>query len=123
MPHRAIAAKELGALMSVLSHPHRLQIIEGLRGGEQDVNALQTLLGISHSGVSQHLSLLRAHRLVSERRAGRHVFYRLRRPELAAWLITGLDYLEDAPEELKDALARARALWSGADAGEAGGQR
>lgn len=51
-----------------------------MRDGEGDVKSIQAVLGITHSGVSQHLMTFRAHRLVSE---CRQVFYRLRQPELA----------------------------------------
>lgn len=86
MPHRVLVAKELAELLGVLAHPNRIRITEELRDGERDVNSLQAALGSSHPGVSQHLMLLRLHCLVSERRQGRQVFYRLRQPELAAWL-------------------------------------
>lgn len=114
MPVRKIVAKELAALLGVLSHPARLQIVEELGEGECDVNALATTLGIAPSGVSQHLALLRAHRLVAERRDGRHVYYRLRRPELAAWLAAGLDFIGEPAEDLADLpdqVRAARALW------------
>lgn len=94
MPGRAIIAKELAALLGALAHPHRIRIIEELGGGECDVNTLQRELGISHSGVSQNLAVLRAHRLVVERREGRRVIYRLAHPDLADWLVRGLDFLE-----------------------------
>jgi DNA-binding transcriptional ArsR family regulator len=114
MPHRSLVAKELGALLSVVSHPRRLQIIEELQGDERDVNALQLALGISHSGVSQHLAVLRAHRMVMERREGRHVFYRLCQPGLAGWLVQGLDFIEahygDA-DAIHNAVASAKAAW------------
>jgi DNA-binding transcriptional ArsR family regulator len=117
MPHRAIVAKELAELMAALSHPGRVRIVEELRDGERDVNALQEALQISHSGVSQHLAVLRAHRLVIERREGRHVFYRLRQPGLAAWLTDTMRFLEGetaAAEDLRRAIKKARAIWSGA---------
>ena len=116
MPFRSLAARQLGELLGVLAHPHRLRIIEELRAGERDVNALQAALGISHSGVSQHLGLLRAHRLVAERRAGRHVYYHLRQPALAAWLLHGLEFVAGQACDsaaVQAAVAHARALWSG----------
>lgn len=115
MPFRTIVTREFGALLGVLSHPIRLQIVEELNAGELDVNALQACLGISHSGVSQHLALLRAHRVVAERRDGRRVIYRLRQPELAGWLIGGLRFLEGASgeaDELRSAVESARAHWA-----------
>ncbi len=116
MPHRAVVAKELADLLGALSHPGRVRIVEELRDGERDVNALQVALGISHSGVSQHLAVLRAHRLVAERREGRHVFYRLRQPELATWLADAMRFLEGetaAAEDLRRAIKKVRAAWTG----------
>lgn len=102
--------------MGVLSHPHRIRIIEELRDGEHDVNSLQEALGISHSGVSQHLMLLRANRLVSERREGRRVFYHLRQPELAGWLLEATRFLEKGTveaDELRKAIGKTRQEWAG----------
>src|SRR5689334_21908851 len=94
MPHRALVSKELADFLGILAHPHRIRIIEELRGGEHDVNSLQEALGISHSGVSQHLMVLRANRFVSERKEGRHDFYHLRQPEIAGWLLAATRFLE-----------------------------
>jgi DNA-binding transcriptional ArsR family regulator len=115
MPHRALVTKELAEFLGVLSHPHRIRIIEELRDGEQDVNSLQEALGISHSGVSQHLMVLRANRLVSERREGRHVFYQLRQPEMARWLLDATGFLEQGSAdaaELRKAIGKARKDWA-----------
>ena len=116
MPHRVLVLKELADLLGVLSHPHRLRIIEELRDGEHDVNSLQAALQISHSGVSQHLMLLRANRLVSERREGRHVYYHLPQPEIAVWLMEATNFLEQGTvdaNELRKAIGKARKDWSG----------
>ena len=115
MPHRVLVAKELGDFLGVLSHPIRIRIIEELREAERDVNSLQDALGISHSGVSQHLMILRSHRLVSERREGRRVFYRLRQPEIAAWLMDAMRFLEQkttAAMELQKAIEKTRKGWA-----------
>ena len=115
MPHRVLVTKELADFLGVLAHPHRIRIIEELRGGERDVNSLQEALGISHSGVSQHLMLLRANRLVSERRQGRRVFYQLRQPEIARWLLEATRFLEQgtaAAEQLRAAIDKTRQEWA-----------
>ena len=115
MPHRALVTKELAEFLGVLSHPHRIRIIEELRDGERDVNSLQEALGISHSGVSQHLMVLRSHRLVSERRQGRQVFYQLRQPEIACWLMEATRFLENetvAAGELRKAIDKTRKSWA-----------
>lgn len=115
MPHRNVALREFAELLGAFAHPQRTRIIIELREGERDVNSLQELLGISHSGVSQNLSVLRAHHIVQERRDGRHVFYSLTRPALADWLIQGLEFLEADyahSEQVKDALAAVRGDWT-----------
>lgn len=115
MPHRMLVAKGLGELLGVLSHPHRIRIIEELRNAELDVNSLQKALEISHSGVSQHLMVLRSHRLVFERREGRRVFYRLSQPDIAAWLMDATRFLERetaAAVELREAIHKSRQGWA-----------
>lgn len=115
MPFRSVISKELATLLGVLSHHHRIRIVEELRGRELDVNSLQAILQVSHSGVSQHLSILRSHRLVKERREGRHVFYQLSQPELAGWLLDGLRFLGGSvteADEMHKALEETRTAWS-----------
>ena len=115
MPHRLLVTRELAALFAVLGHPHRIRIIEELRDGECNVNSLQNSLGISHCGVSQQLMLLRAHRLVLEQRRGRQVFYRLRQPEIASWLMDATQFLEQesaVADELREAIKKTRRVWA-----------
>jgi DNA-binding transcriptional ArsR family regulator len=109
-----LVTKELAALFAVLGHPHRIRIVEELRASERDVKSLQDALGISHSGASQHLMVLRAHRIVSERREGRHVLYRLRQPEMASWLLDATQFLEQESEalELREAIRKTRRAWA-----------
>ena len=115
MPFRGIVSRSMAELLGVLAHPQRLRIVEELGKGEMDVNSLAQLLEISPSAASQHLAQLRAHRVVAERRAGRHVWYRLRDPDLATWLLDGLHLLEhdaEASKQMKQHIKRARAAWS-----------
>lgn len=115
MPFRKIVLKELSDLLKSLAHPHRLQIVEELGAGEIDVHTLQEALGISHSNVSQHLAILRAHRIVAERREGRSVFYHLKHPELALWLLEALRFVEEeqsSASEIRRAIDSARELWT-----------
>lgn len=114
MPHRHLVAKELGQLFAVFSHPDRIRIIEELRDGERDVNALQAALDVTHSRTSQNLAILRAHRLVAERREGRHVYYRLVNPDMARWVLDGLKFIEAdlaQVERRRTAIEEVRQLW------------
>lgn len=115
MPTRTIAARELAKFFGLFSHPDRVRIVEELREGERDVNALQEALGVSHSRTSQNLAILRTNRVVAERRDGRHVFYRLTHPEVADWVLGGLRFVEaDLADVVQRRLAieAARQVWN-----------
>lgn len=64
-------------MFRVLGHPARVRIIELLRDGERSVGSLQGALGLDSSGTSQHLAQLHKHGLVSGRRDGTTVYYRV----------------------------------------------
>lgn len=113
MPSRSLVARDLAELMKVLAHPDRIRLIEELRINERDVSGIADKLNISGSRVSQHLSLLRAHRLVEDRREGRSHFYRLAQPALASWIIEALDFV-DVRNRADDGrhIDTARRLWT-----------
>lgn len=115
MSESAIANKQLAVLLGVLGHPLRIRIIEELRRGACDVNTLRSSLDVAHSGVSQHLAVLRTHRIVIERREGRRVIYRLAEPSLADWLLEGFRFLETTAgcyEEIRSAIQHIRESWA-----------
>src|SRR5438105_2389708 len=60
-----------------LSDPTRLRILRALSDGDTCVHELCDQLGMSQPAVSHQLRLMRAHRLVSARRAGREIYYSL----------------------------------------------
>ncbi|MEO1044734.1 MAG: metalloregulator ArsR/SmtB family transcription factor [Pseudomonadota bacterium] len=93
MPIREDEARELADIFKILAHPDRIRMIEELRNGELDVSALAVRIGISAARISQHLSLLRSQRLVSQRRDGRNHHYRLTEPDIAGWIADGIDIL------------------------------
>ncbi len=72
--------KALGAL----ANRRRLAILTVLGRGEHAVGALQRLIGLEQSAVSQHLARLRAAGLVRRRRDGQTIYYRLDRQRVAA---------------------------------------
>ncbi|MEM7468456.1 MAG: metalloregulator ArsR/SmtB family transcription factor [Pseudomonadota bacterium] len=94
MPGRVIIAKELSEIFKLLAHPDRIRLIEELGSEEKTVSQLADDTNLPSTRVSQHLSLLRAHRIVDERPDGRHRLYHLTQPELAAWIVSGLDFIE-----------------------------
>jgi DNA-binding transcriptional ArsR family regulator len=67
-------------IFQALAHPTRIAILELLSAGELPAGALIEKLGMEQANVSQHLSVLRAKQLVTNRKAGNQVFYSVRDP-------------------------------------------
>jgi ArsR family transcriptional regulator len=65
------------SICHTLAHPKRLEIIDRLRVGELSVTELVDALEISQANLSQHLSVMRQRGIVTTRREGLKVFYRL----------------------------------------------
>ena len=74
------SAGKAAALLRTLSNERRLMIMCQLGERELQVGALQPLVGLSQSALSQHLAVLREERLVATRREGQAVFYRIADP-------------------------------------------
>jgi ArsR family transcriptional regulator len=64
-------------IFQALSHPTRVGIVEQLRYGEMSVAQLCERLSVEQANASQHLAILRNHRIVMTRKEGNQVFYRL----------------------------------------------
>jgi DNA-binding transcriptional ArsR family regulator len=62
-------------LLSAMANPKRLMILCSLVEGEVPVGVLATQVGLSQSALSQHLSKLRAQRLVKTRRDAQTIYY------------------------------------------------
>ena len=75
-PKRTLFA-HFAAVAKALGHPHRLELLEQLAQGERSVEALAERATLSVANASQHLQHLRRAGLVSSRRDGKHVVYRL----------------------------------------------
>jgi ArsR family transcriptional regulator len=67
-------------IFHALAHPTRIAILELLSAGELSAGALIEKLGMEQANVSQHLAVLRAKQLVSNRKVGNQVFYSVRDP-------------------------------------------
>jgi DNA-binding transcriptional ArsR family regulator len=74
--------KESAELFKLLSVDKRIEIIELLKKGDMNVNAIAERLGITQSAVSQHLRLLKAGGLVINKKKGYWVHYSLNRKAL-----------------------------------------
>src|SRR3954463_3524661 len=69
-------------IFQALGHPTRIAIVEALREGEMPAGRLIEKLQLEQANASQHLSVLRAKKVVVSRKAGNQVFYSLRDPVL-----------------------------------------
>ena len=70
------------ALCETLANPVRLRILSLLKEGEMSVNELARQLGIPQANVSQHLSVLRERNVLSTRREGVSIYYRIAYPKI-----------------------------------------
>lgn len=70
-------AQQMAEFLGFLADPNRLRILSILAQKEMCVGDLATAVDMNESAVSHQLRTLRAIRLVSSRKQGRHVFYRL----------------------------------------------
>jgi ArsR family transcriptional regulator len=69
-------------LCKAFADPKRLRIINELRYGERAVGALVEVLGVPQAVVSRHLAVLRTRGIVTTRREGVTVYYRLANPRI-----------------------------------------
>lgn len=68
------------AVGRALSDPKRLCVLESLASGELSVGDLSSVVGCQVPNMSQHLAVLRSAGLVTARRDGNTVYYRLADP-------------------------------------------
>ncbi len=69
-------------MCQVFSHSTRLEIICVLRKGERSVSQIARILKVSMGNLSQHLAMMRERRILSSRKAGNQVFYRVANSKL-----------------------------------------
>lgn len=66
----------------ILSSSIRLEILHSLKTGEKSVFELLKQIKIRKSALSQHLAILRNTELVSSKRSGQNIIYKINNPEL-----------------------------------------
>ena len=69
-------------ICKVFTNPKRLEIINLLRDGEKTVNELTELAGVPQANVSQHLTVLRQNNVVTTRRNGANIHYKIANPKI-----------------------------------------
>jgi len=60
----------------------RIEILTALRDGEKTVTELAETLGLRQANVSQHLAVLRQRRVVTTRKNGTNIHYRVANPKI-----------------------------------------
>jgi ArsR family transcriptional regulator len=77
------------------SNPKRLEILDLLKKEEATVTDIAGKLDIQKSNVSQHLTLMRAMKILKSRRQGTKIYYKIANPQIG-----------QACSLMQDALAR-----------------
>ncbi len=85
--------RDLAELFGALADSTRVKIVHALLHQELCSCDLASAVGISKSGASQHLRVLRSLHLVKSRRSGKFVYYSLDDAHIALLLQIGLTHL------------------------------
>jgi DNA-binding transcriptional ArsR family regulator len=105
------SARRAASLLKALANERRRVILCHLAEGEHSVGALESLVGLSQSALSQHLARLRRERLVTTRRSAQTIYYSLASDEARSVMDTlyRIYCAPQAAESVREARA-ARAL-------------
>jgi DNA-binding transcriptional ArsR family regulator len=74
--------EDICKLLALIGQPVRIQILLMVGAGEVCVCHMEAALRMRQASISQHLMILRKAGLVSSRRDGRNIYYRLIRPDV-----------------------------------------
>jgi ArsR family transcriptional regulator len=85
---------QFAAVAKALAHAHRLELLEQLAQGERSVEVLAERSGLSVANTSQHLQQMRHAGIVTPRRDGKFVYYRLA-DEAVLTVLTALRHLAE----------------------------
>jgi DNA-binding transcriptional ArsR family regulator len=82
-------------LFRAFSDTSRVRIMSALLDGEKNVSTLAELVGISESAVSHHMRGLRQMHLVTARRDGKEVYYRIEDEHIIALFQQGIRHITE----------------------------
>ena len=69
-------------ICKTLTNPKRIEILNALKTDERTVTELVAALGASKANVSQHLAVMRHKGILTTRREGVNIFYRVANPKV-----------------------------------------
>ena len=91
---------QISSMLAQIQQPARTQILLIIGDDETCVCHIEAIIGMRQATISQHLMGLRRAGLVSTRRDGRHIYYRLTKPEVLELLRHAARVIDIAPEAL-----------------------
>jgi DNA-binding transcriptional ArsR family regulator len=77
-------SEHIAETLQVIAPPARIAILIAIGRGEACVCHLEAILGWRQAYISQHMMALRKAEILSDRREGRYVYYRLKDPAILA---------------------------------------
>lgn len=96
--------QEMAQMLKTMGETTRLRLLQELLPGEKSVGELVALVGSSQANISKHLSRLRSAGLVTSRREGSQVFFRIGADfvhEVCNILCRGLEQRLDLDRDLR----------------------
>ena len=99
--------------LKAMGNPTRLRILHALEGGELRVTEILTQVGCRQANVSKHLFVLRSAGLVSSRRSGASIFYRIEDDAVLSICKTVCDSLLTQATNEVESIERGRAVMLG----------
>ena len=104
------AFRQKAELLRILGHPTRIAIVRKLAKGPKCVTDIQELLDVPQANISQHLTVLRSHQIVSYYEDGKLRCYYLTRPTIATLidnlLASDFPVVERSAAEVREAGGR-----------------
>lgn len=88
-------AAHVAELFRAFSDTSRVRILSLILEREMNISTLSELVGVTESAVSHHMRGLRQMRLVTARRDGKEVFYRVDDPHIIALFQQGLRHVRE----------------------------
>jgi DNA-binding transcriptional ArsR family regulator len=88
-------AAHVAELFAAFGDTSRVRILSCISAGEQNVGSLAQAVGISESAISHHMRQFRHLRLVSSRKVGREVFYRVDDPHILTLFWQGVRHIQE----------------------------
>ena len=74
--------EKISGLLASIGNPVRVQILLAIGTGEACVCHLESLLELRQAHISQQLMILRKKEIITSRREGKYIYYRLVNPEV-----------------------------------------